>query len=100
MWYVVLSRRQKRKDTSPGVQQEEQQQITPSTELVEYEIPVFNKQEIQSITTQDNVAYAGNISLQQNVSYEQTKCQHWSVIYLKIFLLFNYLIENIIASAS
>ena len=45
--------------------------MTPSTELVEYEVPVFNKQEIQTITTQDNVAYTGNISLQQNVAYEQ-----------------------------
>ena len=71
MWCVVLRRRQKRKDTPPGVQQREQQPMTPSTEFVEYEVPVFNKQEIQSITTQDNVAYTGNISLEQNVAYEQ-----------------------------
>ena len=72
MWCVVLRRRQKRKDTSSFVQQEKKQPMgTPSAELVEYEVPVFNKQDIQSITTQDNVAYAGNISLQQNVAYEQ-----------------------------
>ena len=50
--------------------------MIPSAELVEYEVPVFNKQEMQSITTQDNVAYAGNISLQQNVAYEQTQSGH------------------------
>ena len=60
-----------KKDTSPGVQQEEQQPMgIPLAELVEYEVPVFNKQEIQTITTQDNVAYAGNISLQQNEAYK------------------------------
>ena len=62
MWYVVLRRKQKRKDTSPGVQQGEQQQMgTPSVEPVEYEVSVFNTQDIQSVTTQDNV-------LQQNVA--------------------------------
>ena len=73
MWCLILKRRQKKKDTSPCVQQGEKHQMAHLAELVEYEVPVSNKQENQSITTQDNVAYAGNISLQQNVAYDQTQ---------------------------
>ena len=72
MWCMLLRRKGKRKDTSSGVQQGKQKPMGAlSHELVEYEDPVFNKQEIQSNIAQDNVTYAGNISLQQNVAYEQ-----------------------------
>ena len=71
MWWVVLKGRQKCRHTCPGVQQGVHQQETPSTELVEYEVPVLNQQRKDVITTQDNVAYGGIISLQQNVAYEQ-----------------------------
>ena len=73
LWCVFLRRGGKR-ETSPGVQQDTlvQQTVPPSTELVEYEIPVFKEQGILSITTQDNVAYSGNIFLQQKYpTYEQ-----------------------------
>ena len=68
---VVLRGKQKRRDTSPGVQQGVQQHETPSTELVEYEVPVLHQQVKDVITTQDNVAYGGNIPIQQNIAYEQ-----------------------------
>ena len=71
MWYVFLRGRQKRRNTSLGVQQGVHKQETPSAELVEYEVPVLNQQRKNVITTQDNVAYGGIISLQQNVAYEQ-----------------------------
>ena len=70
-WCVVMRGRQKRRDTSPDVQQGVHQQETPSNEFVEYEVPVLNQQREDVITTQDNVAYGGKISLQQNVAYEQ-----------------------------
>ena len=69
MWWVVL-RRQKRKDTSPNAQLCVQQPMTPSTELVEYEVPVL-KQQRQEFTIQDNVAYGEKITAQQNIAYGQ-----------------------------
>ena len=71
MWYVFLRGRQKRRDTSPGVQQGVHQQEVPSTELVEYEVPVLHQQVKDVITIQDNVAYGEKISTQQNVAYGQ-----------------------------
>ena len=62
VWCVVLKKRQKKRDTFPGVQQ---QQETPSAELVVYDVPVFDKQ--------DNKANDGNIALHENVAYEQIK---------------------------
>ena len=73
MWCVVLRGRQNRRDTSSGVQQGVHQQESPSTELVEYEVPVLHQQRKDVIITQDNVAYGEKISLQQNVAYEQVQ---------------------------
>ena len=36
-----------------------------------YDTPVIKEQNDQSISTQDNVAYGGTISLKQNEAYEQ-----------------------------
>ena len=58
------------------MQQGVQQQETPSTELVEYEVPVLNQHRKGVIITQDNVAYVGKISLQQNMAYEQVHNVH------------------------
>ena len=70
MWCVVLRGRQKRKSNSPCVQQGAQSKETSSTELVEYAVPCLTQRD-KSFSAQDNVAYKGNISLQQNVAYEQ-----------------------------
>ena len=41
---------------------------------VVYDVPVLKEQQnLQTISTQDNVAYSGTIPLQQNVAYEQVQ---------------------------
>ena len=66
VWCVM--RRAAQRPSSPA---DDKGVTTHELAPVIYDTPVIKEQNDQSISTQDNVAYGGTISLKQNEAYEQ-----------------------------
>ena len=71
MW-CVMKKRYKHPQSTSGRGMQDDKSGTHELTSVVYDVPILKEQQnLQSISTQDNVAYSGTIPLQQNVAYEQ-----------------------------
>ena len=71
----IMKKRYKHPQSTPGHGMQDDKSGTHELTSVVYDVPVLKDHQNQTISTQDNVAYAGTIPLQQNVAYEQV-CVH------------------------
>ena len=70
MWYL-MKKRNKHPQSTSGCGMQDDKSGTHELTSVVYDVPVLKEQQnLQTISTQDNVAYSGTIPLQQNVAYE------------------------------
>ena len=69
MW-CVMKKRYKHPQSTSGRGMQDDKSGTHELTSVVYDVPVLKDQN-QTISIQDNVAYGGNIPLRQNVAYEQ-----------------------------
>ena len=70
MW-CIMKKRYKHPQSTSGCGMQDDKSGTHELTSVVYDVPVLKDHQNQTISTQDNVAYAGTIPLQQNVAYEQ-----------------------------
>ena len=71
MMWCVMKKRNKHPQSTSGRGMQDDKSGTHELTSVVYDVPVLKDHQNQTISTQDNVAYGGNIPLQQNVAYEQ-----------------------------
>ena len=80
-WCVMKKRYKHPQSTSDRGMQDDKSGAHELT-LVVYDVPVLKDHHNQTISTQDNVAYAGTIPLQKNVAYE-----HQVYMFIDSFML-------------
>ena len=78
MW-CVIKKMYKHPQSMSGCGMQDDKSGTHELTSVVYDVPVLKDHQNQTISTHDNVAYAGTIALQQNVAYEQVQMK--SVVY-------------------
>ena len=69
--FCCVMKKCKHPQSTPGRGMQDDKSGTHELTSVVYDVPVLKDNQNQTISTQDNVAYAGTIPLQQNVAYEQ-----------------------------